>query len=278
MSQSIRIPDTRASRRVPYKDDYGTCSSTFAVLVVRSQSIDVRRIGEMLGLEATEATSDGYWVSPIDLHPVGGLQRWALSSAGQVSSRDVRRHLDWLLDRIEPAGDALAALRQMDGVEVEILCPWISAHGQGGPTLWPEQMARLAALGLRCLLSVGFEQPAEDSHDASDGPAPAEESPAAATFAGPEQLARALDDAGIHREPVEALVIALAELLEQHPGPVIPASAIDELFAEYKDELDDAPPVASHLAAIRPRLGARADLEAAMIFLVEAVAAWRGIR
>jgi hypothetical protein len=81
---------------------------------------------------------------------------WFLSSEDKVASKDVRRHLDWLLDLIWPARLPLADLQQTSGVKIDVNCVWWSASGHGGPTLWPEQMGRLAELGLECGFDVYF--------------------------------------------------------------------------------------------------------------------------
>lgn len=40
-------------------------------------------------------------------------------------------------------------------------CIWWSASGGGGPTLWPEQMACMAALNLECSFDISFYGPDE---------------------------------------------------------------------------------------------------------------------
>jgi hypothetical protein len=69
------------------------------------------------------------------------------------SSRSIqgsRRHLDCLLAQIEPAADALRLRQGEHGVTMTVNCIWWSRAGQGGPSLWPEQMSRMAALNLEC--------------------------------------------------------------------------------------------------------------------------------
>jgi hypothetical protein len=80
---------------------------------------------------------------------------WFLSSEGQVVSRDLRDHLDWLLDRLRPAAVGLSAL-QAEEVRMEVWCRWDSASGHGGPTLEPEQMRLMAELNLQCGFDIYF--------------------------------------------------------------------------------------------------------------------------
>ena len=56
---------------------------------------------------------------------------WFLSSEGRVTSRDCRRHIDWLVEQIAPHRDALRALLR-DGTRADVSCFWVSASGNGG--------------------------------------------------------------------------------------------------------------------------------------------------
>ena len=83
-----------------------------------------------------------------------------------VESRDVRRHLDWLLSRIDPRADAIHSLRS-DGCRMDVSCFWVSASGHGGPSVLPAQMGPLARLGLE----LWFDIYLGDSQDAEQGAA-----------------------------------------------------------------------------------------------------------
>jgi hypothetical protein len=91
---------------------------------------------------------------------------WALSSEPHVKSKDVRAHLDWLLAQLSNSHQGLLDLQQGE-VVMGVNCPWWSLGGHGGPTLWPEQMRRLADLNLECSFDVQFYP--EDDSDATDG-------------------------------------------------------------------------------------------------------------
>lgn len=131
-----------------YDDDYATCHTTDAGLRIYPGEIDPDAVTERLALAPTrwqrrgEASSrDGY---PPRVAPLNG---WFLSSKGEVDSRDSRRHIDWLLDRIEPRAAAIHALQAL-GCRMDISCFWTSQSGHGGPTIPPDQMRRLADLNL----------------------------------------------------------------------------------------------------------------------------------
>jgi Domain of unknown function (DUF4279) len=76
-----------------------------------------------------------------------------LSSKNQIDSRDVRRHIDWLLERLRGKQKLLHLLQAESGVSMDVFCYWNSAQGQGGPSLDAEQMRQLADLNL----DIGFD-------------------------------------------------------------------------------------------------------------------------
>jgi hypothetical protein len=81
---------------------------------------------------------------------------WFLSSEDHVDSKDIRRHLDWLLARLLPVKDQLLSLQATEGIIMSVNCIWWSAFAEGGPTLWPEQMRLLADLNLECGFDIAF--------------------------------------------------------------------------------------------------------------------------
>lgn len=136
-----------------YTDDYGTCARTYATFCVFHDALAPDAVSEELGIEPTRTQKRGAVDDPQAQDPfiytTGG---WFLSSEGAVESRDARRHIDWLLDRLEPGHRTLQKL-QKAGCRMEISCYWLSSSGNGGPTLSPHQMARLADLGIE----IGFD-------------------------------------------------------------------------------------------------------------------------
>jgi len=81
------------------------------------------------------------------------LNGWFLSSKSRIDSRDVRRHVDWLLERISNKRREVLSLQSQVGIWMDVFCYWRSAQGQGGPTLSPKQMRILADLNLK----IGFD-------------------------------------------------------------------------------------------------------------------------
>ncbi len=82
--------------------------------------------------------------------PVGG---WFLCSEGNVESKDVRRHVVWILDQLTGKENELRQL-QDEGYDMYVFCYWLSASGHGGPELDHEIMRRLVSLRLDIAFDV----------------------------------------------------------------------------------------------------------------------------
>jgi hypothetical protein len=108
-----------------------------------------------LGLVPTRVVVKGEQSPPNSLgrSRLGKLNAWFLTSEDLVDSKDVRQHLDWLLERLQRKPEALLDLQKEPGVRMYVHCPWWSEDGGGGPTLWPEQMRGMAELNLECTFS-----------------------------------------------------------------------------------------------------------------------------
>jgi hypothetical protein len=133
-----------------YSDDYSTCASTFATLRVYSQTVTHEEVTKALGVQPTRTLRPGEQGRASNLHG------WFLSSEGRLESRDLRRHLDWVLDQLAAGNNPTQQVtsRIPGRVWADVSCLWISAVGHGGPTLSPKQMLRMARLGLECWFDV----------------------------------------------------------------------------------------------------------------------------
>jgi len=149
----------KSSRYTPYDTTYPTCERTYVSLRIYSSTITPDLISQQLGLTPTDYQTKGE--KRFSRRRVGHLLEtklsgWFLSSENEVASNDVRAHLDWLLARLDVASDRLLALQEWSDIKMAIHCIWWSAHGQGGPTLWPEQMEKMAKMNLEFTLDVSF--------------------------------------------------------------------------------------------------------------------------
>ncbi len=134
-------------------NDYATCAKTYAQLRIYHDDLDPERITGLLGIEPSQiqirgrvhTTSIGKEFTP----PIGG---WFLSTKGVTTSRDVRRHLAWILARLAGKDEIVRSL-QAEGCRMDIFCYWLSVDGHGGPILSPAIMRRVGELALE----IGFD-------------------------------------------------------------------------------------------------------------------------
>lgn len=137
-----------------YDDDFPTCLETYASLRIYSHSMSPTEITKVLKVAPTRQFAMG------ESHSKGLARKyhgWVLCTQNQVTSRDTRRHVDWILSRIADKGWELDELRAQ-GAEMDISCLWVSI-GQGGPILSPPQMKSLAQLSLDIWWDVYVREP-----------------------------------------------------------------------------------------------------------------------
>jgi hypothetical protein len=137
-----------------YDDDYPSCLKTRAMMRICNDDLDPERITCVLGIKPSGTQVKGRphtRRSGVTSTPtIGG---WFLSSEGVINSRDVRRHVDWILGVLAGKEEALRRLQQEEGTWMDIFCYWLSAEGHGGPSLSPAIMRRLGQLEL----AIGFD-------------------------------------------------------------------------------------------------------------------------
>jgi hypothetical protein len=146
------------SRITPISDGYPTCSECYAQLLIYPGAMHPDDVSKLLGLEPTQKNIAGTVVtnSRGKTREIK-LSGWFLSSEQYVQSKDLREHIDWLLEKIKPLKKELIKLQNIDGITLGIDCVWRSAVGHGGPTLWPEQMRSISDLDLECSFDIYFD-------------------------------------------------------------------------------------------------------------------------
>lgn len=143
--------------KTPYDDVYPTCERAVAKLRIYPGALTPRQVSNILCIQPSSSQTIGErHVNSHGRERVPTINGWFLSSEGHSSSLDLRRHLDWLLDVLEPKAAELTQLLSSDGVSAHVYCIWWSVAGQGGPILWPSHMRRMADLGLECQFDIGF--------------------------------------------------------------------------------------------------------------------------
>ena len=135
-----------------YDHKYRSCTRTYSTLRIYPKNSHPDEITNQLKIKPSDISVAGK-TGPLGLKYVNG---WFLSTKGKLKSRDTRRHIDWILDKIEPISEKIKELQQGD-CSMDIMCFWGSASGNGGPAISPEQMVRLVKLNLEVWWDVWFE-------------------------------------------------------------------------------------------------------------------------
>ena len=128
--EALRALDNKQSEQfssLDYIDDYATCAATYAALRIFTGRMEPELVTTALHVNPTKSRWEGE----------GGarLNGWFLSSKGRIDSRDVRRHVDWLLEMVGNKRRELLSLQSQVGVWMDVFCYWRSTQGHGGPCL-----------------------------------------------------------------------------------------------------------------------------------------------
>ena len=129
------------------------CTETYATLRVFSEDVEPAKIGEVLGLEATDSI-------PRDLNskykPRREAHYWAWESRNKIESTDNAKHIAEIIKLLEGRSAALEKLREM-GCQTDISNYWVG-NGQGGPSLDVEMLGALHKLRLPIWWDTYFDQ------------------------------------------------------------------------------------------------------------------------
>ncbi len=134
-----------------YIDDYSACNRTYATLRMYPKTLSPEEITAKLNINPTRTSKAGG--GSLGKHVNG----WYLSTQEEIQSKDSRRHIDWLIDQLEPSSIQILEL-QKNEIKIDIMCFWESASGNGGPTLSPPKMKRLADLNIEIWWDVYFSE------------------------------------------------------------------------------------------------------------------------
>jgi len=146
----------------PVAKDYATCSECYAELLIYPGLIHPDEITRFLGISATQINVAGTKVT----NSKGKTREikisgWFLSSKNDVSSKDLRDHIDWILAQLCSVKAGLHEVQNTSGVKITLKCTWRSKYGHSGPVLWPQQMVAMAELGLECSFDIYFDDESE---------------------------------------------------------------------------------------------------------------------
>jgi len=138
-----------------YNDSYPTCHTTYATLCIYlPDTSDPNTLSEKLGIQPSRTQVKGEVRNgKVKQWPTA----WFLESKEKIQSKDVRRHIDWLLEQLRDKSEIIQQLQIADS-EVHISCFWVSAFGHGGPMLDSGILKRIAELNLGISFDIYLEE------------------------------------------------------------------------------------------------------------------------
>ena len=141
------MPDVMPPEEASLSDDAKWSRATFRVW---SDALSPEMIAGALGLKPTELHRKGEAVSK---RTTAVRKEHCIRIESSLPTSDpLQRHLEALCDLIEPVAQKLAAIA--DQCEYDIFCGFSSGNGQGGFTLSPELLNRLAALKIELVVDL----------------------------------------------------------------------------------------------------------------------------
>lgn len=136
-----------------YDDSYPTCSRTYATLCIYlPNASNLDKLTEKLGIQPSRTQVKGeIRKGQVREWPTA----WFLESKGIVESKDVRRHINWLLDKLQDEAEIIQQLLT-EGSQIYLSCFWESAVGHGGPMLDAVILKRIVELGIGITFDIYF--------------------------------------------------------------------------------------------------------------------------
>ena len=135
-----------------YNDNYETCSQTYVTLRIYCDDLQPDELTEYLGILPSRTQTKGQ-KNELQRNKLIKLNGWFLTTKNILDSKDCRRHIDYLADKILPVKNKLKSLIA-DGTKIDISCYWESESGHGGPTLSKQQFLKLAELEIELWFDI----------------------------------------------------------------------------------------------------------------------------
>lgn len=143
----------------PEGEENPNCLRTHVTFRLAGADLNPAQVSSLLELEPSEAFARGEQVDILTQPAQTGI--WSLSTQDLLSSTSPEKHLEFLLDRLEPAATRLLELVNAQALQVDFFCYWLSATGHGGPVLSPDILRRISNLGAVLGLDIYFDDPTD---------------------------------------------------------------------------------------------------------------------
>lgn len=139
----------------PEIDDYSTCAGSYATLRIYHESETPDKVTRLLEVNPSSTQNIGDVYEASNTKRTTKLSGWFLTTETDVSSYDLTKHLDFLLNKLAGKEPLLHSLLEQ-GWRADIACMWDSAYGHGGPTFSPALLKKLSDFGIEIWLDIYF--------------------------------------------------------------------------------------------------------------------------
>jgi hypothetical protein len=124
---------------------------TYVTFILRGKNLNPEYITEALGITPTRSYKRGDQRTGEKFWPHG---LWSFSSQNNISSTDLSKHIEWILDRLEGSRSRLVDLLSENSFEAKLSCFWESQNGYGGIVISRHLLERITAMKLDFLIDI----------------------------------------------------------------------------------------------------------------------------
>lgn len=117
----------------------------YAKLILRGKGLNPQDVTDSLELNPSMSFKQGDWRNESDRWK---HNFWSLSSKNKVQSNDLARHLEWLINQLEPEKPRFLDILKEENIDAEISCFWILPTDHENLSLPPELVKNISELGL----------------------------------------------------------------------------------------------------------------------------------
>lgn len=123
----------------------------FASIYLRGRELEPEKITKSLGINPTRGYKRGEKRGKKNVWPHG---IWMLDSSGKLDSDDPIKHIEWLVEILEPARMKLIEIALDENIDAEICVFWIMSSSHEVLTITPNWFQRIASFNIRLELSI----------------------------------------------------------------------------------------------------------------------------
>lgn len=143
-------------RKKKFDHKFPSCSRTYVTLCIYHKVFPPEKVTEILKISPDETQQ----IEGVNLRGVSKpFSGWFLGTNGKKNisqSKDMRAHVAWLLEKLEPKKSALRKLSNLD-YEMRLFCFWESSSGNGGPELDHDFLKKLSEFPFDLGFDIWFE-------------------------------------------------------------------------------------------------------------------------